>query len=177
MARWASDERRGVKRAGAVLGDDAVLEHERGHALRVEPLGDLLALVVVGEEAVAAAGADHHRRAVGLRRLEDGDARLVGGGVADRVRRLAVLQRDDGVGGLSGEECQQKRHAEHGVSPDLTRRLTSPVRQNPLLHHQTQFFSLVSEPYNVDVPLTEGLRLGGDLVSTGYRKCSVACRG
>ena len=93
-----------MKRARAVLRDDAVLEHERGDALRVEPLRDLLALVVVGEEAVAAAGADHDRGAVGLLGLEDRDARLVGGGVADRVRRLAVVKWDDGVGGLHGKE-------------------------------------------------------------------------
>src|SRR5262245_3713806 len=51
-------ERRGMERAGPVFGHDSILEHERGHAMLVEPLRDLLPLMIVGEETVAAAGAD-----------------------------------------------------------------------------------------------------------------------
>ena len=65
----------------AVLGTETVTEDEGGDALRVEPLGDLLALVIVGEGAVAAARADDDCLAVrifGDPRSERGNIFIVG---------------------------------------------------------------------------------------------------
>ena len=134
IARCASCERGRVTVALA----EAVLEDERAHAQRVQPLGDLLALVVGGHHPVAAAGADDDRRAgrpVGGSEV-DGDLRLVDGLVADRSRRpvrpqqveLAVavrgVHRGDGVGrrggrlgkGASGQE-RRHRQRDRGEPP------------------------------------------------------------
>ena len=43
----------------AILGAETIAEDESGNALRVEPLGNLLAFVIDGERAVSATGADN----------------------------------------------------------------------------------------------------------------------
>ena len=109
---------------------EAVLEDEGAHADRVEPHGDLLALVVGGNHPVPAARADDDRRAGGPvgRGEVDGDLGLVHGLGADGPGRpagpqqveLAVavggVHRGDGVGrGLflgRGASAQKKRHRE-----------------------------------------------------------------
>ena len=50
-----------------------VLEHERRHFQRVEPLGDLPALMIAGQHPVTAAGTDHNRGARGGFRLREPD--------------------------------------------------------------------------------------------------------
>ena len=50
-----------------------VLEHERRHSQRVEPLGDLPALMIAGQHPVTAAGTDHNRGARGSFRLREPD--------------------------------------------------------------------------------------------------------
>ena len=62
-----------------ILGREAILDHDPRHAERVEPLGDLLALVLGRQERVTAARTDDHRRTRGrlLGRQPDGDRRHV----------------------------------------------------------------------------------------------------
>src|SRR5262249_39791321 len=58
---------------------DTILEHERRHALLIEPFCDLLAFMVHSEKLIPAAGTDNDRCAVGLafRREKDRERRLV----------------------------------------------------------------------------------------------------
>src|SRR5579859_4869837 len=76
-----------------VARPEAILEHERGDAERVEPVGDLAAFVVVGQPAIAAAGTDDDGRGNGIAPgKEDGQ----GGAVAVFVAK--------GAGRISGPE-------------------------------------------------------------------------
>src|SRR5437660_1341878 len=59
-------QRRRMNRRGTNFRGDAVLQDKCRHAEVVEELRDLLAFMVVGEEAVAASRTDDDRRAVGL---------------------------------------------------------------------------------------------------------------
>src|SRR5262249_35849010 len=64
---------------GVVLGGVAILEHGGRDAPVVEPLRDVLPLVVGGEAAVTAAGTDHDPRpGRALGNGKDGERRLVG---------------------------------------------------------------------------------------------------
>ena len=85
-------QRRGVVVAGA----EPVLQHERRDAEGVQPLGHLLALVVGGDDAVAAAGADDHGRPVGVRPASvERDLRLVDRLRAERARRAVRPQQHE----------------------------------------------------------------------------------
>ena len=99
-----------------VFGAEAVAENEGGDALGVEPLGDLLALVIIGERAVSATGADDDGLSIGvlsnpgrkggnvffLRALSAG--RPAGPkGEGGRVRRLPLSEQRRG-----GEEEEER---------------------------------------------------------------------
>ena len=108
-------ERGGVQWAGTILLHDAVLQHERRDAEAVEELGDLLAFVIVGEEAVATTGTDHDRGPVRLGGLVHGHARFIGRRIAHGRGGLAVPEWDDGRSrGLAQcRRCDQESDGEH----------------------------------------------------------------
>src|SRR5581483_1457716 len=67
---------------------EAVLEHERGDTVFVEPVGDGFALMIDGQRSVAAAGADHDRRTCCLGRRRE----------INRERGLVSVLGADGAG-------------------------------------------------------------------------------
>src|SRR5207244_327454 len=85
-----------LKRGGVTVArGEAILEDKGGDAVAVEPLGDVLALVADGEEAIAAARTDDDGGARGLvsGRAIEGKRRLVSGFVAASARRLLGPER------------------------------------------------------------------------------------
>ncbi len=99
LGRFRSDETHGAlrvvhrRRVAVAVAAVAISQNETRHAERIEPLRDLMTLVIHGQPAVTAAGADHDARAgraVGLRQI-------------DRQRR-GVLGVALGVGGAVGPE-------------------------------------------------------------------------
>ena len=112
----------------------AVFEDEAGDAQRVAPLGDLLALVIHGQAAVSAAGADDDRRAVGLVRLgqPDGQRRLVGRRVALGPRRAVGPEQFDLPVrqkwlGQHGQKDHGRKNAGHVVDVFRSAHDASPV--------------------------------------------------
>ena len=161
VARAGTDEAQRALRVGersgmAVARSDAVLQHERGHAEGVQPLGDLLSLVVAGQGAVAAAGTDDDRGPVGPRgghgiQRELGlvlglPAEGSGSAIRPEQHGLAIAvrgvhgaasvgagSRARRLGGGGGRDREKDRHDRprlHARSRQ-TRARTSPARNQP----------------------------------------------
>src|SRR6478735_4707468 len=72
LMRARSDQSEGALRVlerqnvlfGALLARDAILQEHAGDADRIEPVANLCSLQVHGQNVVAAAGTDEHRRPV-----------------------------------------------------------------------------------------------------------------
>jgi len=89
---------------------DTVIEDKGGHPLRVEPGGDLEALVAHGYMLVTSAGNDQDGGAGGARLRQEGiHAGLIGLGVAECAGGSVGPQEDGGRDGCSGLGAKQRR--------------------------------------------------------------------
>ena len=101
----------------AVAGAQAVAQHEGGDPEAVQELGDLRALLLHRQVAVAAARTHHHGRPARVGALRDirGDLRNVLGRGAERARGGAGPERDRGACGHGPEGYSRPRPKALGI--------------------------------------------------------------